>query len=166
MHYLSAYMQATRADADTLLRNTHMTTSRYLVRAHASDGAGGWASADVTLLVRKAGDVMGRAPCCRTTGQIIVQSLGRPIDAAEFRPVWLNASAIAAGWDPSYLSGGPEDLEAERLFDFTLLAPIDTGMESEWLRVVCSLVWLRSCAVACHVQARAVTAPNESPGRC
>lgn len=64
--------------------------------------------------------------CCRTTANIVALQLGRPIDPKRFRPAWLNVSAMAAGWDWDYLQG-PEDLEAERLFDYGLLAPVDTG---------------------------------------
>lgn len=107
----------------------HLTTSafcRYTIRVQATDGAGGWASQDVTLLVRKVGDGTGAAACCRSTGLIIAQQLGRPIDPTTFRPSWLASSAGAVGWEPGYLTG-PEDLEAERLFDYGLLAPLDTG---------------------------------------
>lgn len=99
---------------------------RYSIRAQASDGAGGWASNDFVLLVRKVGDTAARAPCCRSTALIIAQQLGRPIDAGTFRPGWINSTAAAVGWDSTYLAG-PEDLEAERLFDYTILAPIETG---------------------------------------
>jgi hypothetical protein len=37
---------------------------------------------------------------------------------------------MAAGWDWDYLQG-PEDLEAERLFDYGLLAPVDTGAQQQ-----------------------------------
>lgn len=110
-----------------LLLLPFFTRFRYTIRVQAADDAGGWTSQDVQLLVRKAGDVSGRAPCCRSTGLIIAQQLGRPIDSAVFRPAWINASAAAVGWDAGYLSG-PEDLEAERLFDYSLLAPLDTGV--------------------------------------
>jgi hypothetical protein len=56
----------------------------------------------------------------------VALQLGRPIDAKHFRPAWLNVSAMAAGWDWDYLQGA-EDLEAERLFDYGLLAPVDAG---------------------------------------
>jgi hypothetical protein len=96
------------------------------VRAQTADGAGGWVSQDFELVVRKAGDVSARAPCCRSTALIIAQQLGRPIDATTFRPGWINASAGAVGWDAGYL-GGPEDMEAERLFDYGILAPLESG---------------------------------------
>ena len=105
-----------------------MLACRYVVRAQAADGAGGWSSLDFQLLVRKAGDVGARAPCCRSTALIIAQQLGRPIDATTFRPGWINTSAGAVGWDAGYL-GGPEDLEAERLFDYGVLAPLESGAE-------------------------------------
>jgi hypothetical protein len=99
---------------------------RYTIRVQAADNAGGWSSQDVTLLVRKAGDNSGSAACCRSTGLIIAQQLGRPIDPTAFRPPWLASRAAAVGWEAGYLQG-PEDLEAERLFDYTLLAPLETG---------------------------------------
>jgi hypothetical protein len=60
---------------------------------------------------------------------IIAQQLGRPIDSAVFRPEWINSSAGAVGWETSYLQQ-PADLEAERLFDYGILAPATTGGES------------------------------------
>ncbi|WIA29149.1 hypothetical protein OEZ86_011660 [Tetradesmus obliquus] len=106
----------------------------YIVRAQASDMMSGWSTRDIELLVRKAGDTQARAPCCRTTANIVALQLGRPIDPKRFRPAWLNVSAMAAGWDWDYLQG-PEDLEAERLFDYGLLAPVDTG---PWRRFTCA----------------------------
>eukprot|EP00878_Enallax_costatus_P047024 GHUV01057383.1.p1 GENE.GHUV01057383.1~~GHUV01057383.1.p1 ORF type:complete len:500 (+),score=122.35 GHUV01057383.1:95-1594(+) len=105
---------------------TYPRAGRYIIRAQASDMMGGWASKDFDVLVRKAGDTHGRAPCCRTTANIIAQQLGRPIDPYSFRPAWINSSATAVGWDWNYLMGS-EDLEAERLFDYGLLAPVETG---------------------------------------
>jgi hypothetical protein len=125
---------------------------RYTIRVQAADGAGGWASQDVTLIVRKAGDGSGTAPCCRSTGLIIAQQLGRPIDPTTFRPPWLSSSAGAVGWEPGYLTG-PEDLEAERLFDYSLLAPLDTGQQQIKDRVRpscmchCQPAW-RPCVLA------------------
>jgi hypothetical protein len=78
------------------------------------------------LIVRKAGDSSGTAACCRSTGHIIAQQLGRPIDPVTFRPPWLAASAAAVGWEGTYLQD-PEDLEAERFFDYSILAPLDAG---------------------------------------
>lgn len=103
---------------------------RYIIRAQVSDwSSGSWASKDFELLVRKAGDTQGLAPCCRSTGLIIAQQLGRPIDSAVFRPVWINSSAAAVGWDTSYLEQ-PVDMEAERLFDYGILAATNTGEQS------------------------------------
>jgi hypothetical protein len=99
---------------------------RYVVRVQAADDYGGWSSQGVVLLVRKAGDTASKAACCRSTALIVAQQLGRPIDPTTFRPAWINASASAVGWESSYLQG-PEDLEAERLFDYTVLAPLDAG---------------------------------------
>jgi hypothetical protein len=115
---------------DVQQKLTTTALCRYTIRVQAADGAGGWASQDVTLIVRKAGDGSGTAPCCRSTGLIIAQQLGRPIDPTTFRPPWLSSSAGAVGWEPGYLTG-PEDLEAERLFDYSLLAPLDTGQPAQ-----------------------------------
>jgi hypothetical protein len=93
----------------------------------AADDNGGWSSQDVAVIVRKAGESSGTAACCRSTGLIIAQQLGRPIDPTAFRPPWIAASAAAMGWEDSYLQG-PEDLEAERLFDYSILAPLDAGI--------------------------------------
>lgn len=102
------------------------------MRVQASDMAGGHAARDFPLLVRKRGDAAGRAPCCRSSGLVLAQQLGRPISQSDFRPAWLNASAAAVGWAASYLTDGPEDLEAERLFDYGLLAPLDAGAHAAW----------------------------------
>jgi hypothetical protein len=99
---------------------------RYIIRVQAADEAGGWASQDVAVIVRKAGDSSGRAACCRSTGLIIAQQLGRPIDPVTFRPLWLASSGAAVGWESGYLQGS-EDMEAERLFDYAVLAPLETG---------------------------------------
>jgi hypothetical protein len=40
--------------------------------------------------------------------------------------------AAGVGWEGGY-AAGPEELEAERLFDYGLLAPVATG-ERWWLR--------------------------------
>jgi hypothetical protein len=108
--------------------------NRYVVRAQASDGAGGsWASSDFSVLVRKEGDAAARAaPCCRSTAHIIAQSLGRPVDPVTFRASWIGSMAAGVGWEGGY-AAGPEELEAERLFDYGLLAPVATG-ERWWLR--------------------------------
>ncbi len=78
------------------------------------------------MIVRKAGDNGSGAACCRSTGLIITQQLGRPIDPVAFRPSWLASSAGPVGWESGYLQG-TEDLEAERLFDYGVLAPLETG---------------------------------------
>lgn len=58
----------------------------------------------------------------RQTAQIVAQSLGRPISATTFRDPSLAAVAAARlGWSKQYYE--QEDLEAERLFDYGLLAP-------------------------------------------
>jgi hypothetical protein len=114
------------ATLQTTATAVYPRAGRYTIRVQAADTAGGWSSQDVTLLVRKAGDSSGSAACCRSTGLIIAQQLGRPIDPTAFRPPWLGSRAAAVGWESGYLQG-PEDLEAERLFDYTLLAPLETG---------------------------------------
>jgi hypothetical protein len=63
--------------------------------------------------------------CCRQTALIVTSQLGRPIHTRQFRPKSLESAAAAAGWSPSYMQG-PEDLEAERLFDYGMLAPFES----------------------------------------
>ncbi|KAF6266656.1 hypothetical protein COO60DRAFT_1623446 [Scenedesmus sp. NREL 46B-D3] len=127
---------------------------RYIIRAQASDMMSGWSSRDYELLVRKlethrqghpaagtepttllrAGRQTPAACLCRTTANVVALQLGRPVDAKHFRPAWLNVSAMSAGWEWDYLHG-PEDLEAERLFDYGLLAPVEAG---PWRRFSCA----------------------------
>ena len=60
--------------------------------------------------------------CCRHTGMITAQQLGRPVSPTHFRAEAAAAAAAAKmGWSKSYFD--QEDLEAERLFDYGLLAP-------------------------------------------
>ena len=79
------------------------------------------ATRDHAVLVRKQGDTARRAPCCRYSSHVVAQQLGRPVHHTQFRPAALAPLFAALGWDSGYTEG--EDLEAERLFDYGLLAP-------------------------------------------
>ena len=94
---------------------------RWLVRAQASDGRGAVATRDHSVLVRKVGDTQRRAPCCRHTPHIVAGALGRPLDHTVFRAPSVYAAAERLGWSREYVDGA--DVEAERLFDYTVLAP-------------------------------------------
>lgn len=83
---------------------------------------------DHALLVRKRGDpalvapgAAGAAPCCRHTPGAVAQQLGRPISDTDFRSTTSAAQAAALGWPADVWKN--EDLEAERLFDYGVLAP-------------------------------------------
>ena len=81
-------------------------------------------TADHPLLVRKRGDPGGAlgAPCCRHTAGVVAQQIGRPISDSEFRSATSARQAQQAlGWSADYFAN--EDLEAERLFDYGVLAP-------------------------------------------
>ncbi|KXZ46510.1 hypothetical protein GPECTOR_43g947 [Gonium pectorale] len=94
---------------------------RFVLRLEASDQTGlirGW---DVAVLVRKQGDLQRLAPCCRSTGMVVAGQSGRPIHSTRFRDPRVASLAASLGWPASYLAN--EDLEAERLFDWGVLAP-------------------------------------------
>ncbi len=58
----------------------------------------------------------------RHTGLVIAQQLGRPISSTTFRSAEAFSSAMTKlGWNQAYWE--QEDVEAERLFDYTILAP-------------------------------------------
>lgn len=79
------------------------------------------------MIVRKVGDIEGKAKCCRTTGMLIALQQGRPIHAKNYRDpsVYAHTKDPQFNWDEHYLN--TEDLEAERLFDFGMLAPTVIG---------------------------------------
>ncbi|KAG2501286.1 hypothetical protein HYH03_001088 [Edaphochlamys debaryana] len=95
---------------------------RYVMRLEASDLLGPVWAWDLAVLVRKAGDTGRQAPCCRTSGMLISGQQGRPLHATRFRDGDVASLALGLGWAPEYVAG-PEELEAERLFDFGGLAP-------------------------------------------
>jgi len=114
--------------ADGPTGSAHITTSvrfplpgKYLVRARASGGTGTVISKDISVLVRKIGDLRKSAPCCRHTSYTVTQQLGRPIHQTEYRGDSVASGAERLGWSPEYLAG--PDMEAERLFDYSVLAP-------------------------------------------
>lgn len=94
---------------------------RYIVRAQASDGLGEVVTQDLAVVVRKTGDTQKNAACCRHTAYITAQQIGRPIDQMAYRSAAVQQGAGLLGWSPVYMVGA--DLEAERLFDYGILAP-------------------------------------------
>ena len=100
-------------------------SGRFIVRARAANGSGAVVWRDLALIVYKKGDLLQRrAPCCRHSAYITAHNLGRPIDRTTFRA---ETSAHAAkdrlDWSSAYWEG--PDLEAERLFDYGVLAPVE-----------------------------------------
>lgn len=108
----------------TLTAAVHFTQAgKFLIRAMVSHGDGLVDSQDMTILVRKIGDVLLTAPCCATTPYITALQLGRPIDQTTFRGDAVYKGATELGWiDAKYGLYG-EDMESERLFDYSILAP-------------------------------------------
>ncbi|KAG7666857.1 hypothetical protein NADE_003344 [Nannochloris sp. 'desiccata'] len=96
---------------------------RYTLRARVSDGSGCVVWKDLVVTVYKTGDSAGRAPCCRQTPYLIAHNLGRPIDRTHFRAKTSEITALSNsfGWSSEYWNGA--DIEAERLFDYSILAP-------------------------------------------
>jgi hypothetical protein len=62
---------------------------------------------------------------CRYTPNLLAQQFGRPIHATVFRDPSVYSYGSALGWSQEYLDN--EDLEAERLFDYGILAPAPAG---------------------------------------
>ncbi|KAL4549650.1 hypothetical protein Ndes2526B_g04649 [Nannochloris sp. 'desiccata'] len=87
------------------------------------DGSGCVVWKDLVVTVYKTGDSAGRAPCCRQTPYLIAHNLGRPIDRTHFRAKTSEITALSNsfGWSSEYWNGA--DIEAERLFDYSILAP-------------------------------------------
>ncbi|GAX85071.1 hypothetical protein CEUSTIGMA_g12491.t1 [Chlamydomonas eustigma] len=111
---------------------------RYIIRLEATDGRGGLLSQDHIVLVRKDNDTARAAPCCRYAATVITAQQGRPIHNKVYRDPSLYEYASSLGWP----SGGymdEEDLEAERLFDYGILAPLP------WSDIGSSLSYV-SCA--------------------
>jgi hypothetical protein len=107
---------------------------RYIVRARVSDGSGRVAWKDLVVTVYKKGDTAVRAaPCCRHTSYITAHNLGRPVDKTYFRAKGSEMTALGVdfGWSSEYWSGA--DVEAERLFDYSILAPAMQGFPVETL---------------------------------
>jgi hypothetical protein len=96
---------------------------RYTVRSRVSDGSGRVIWKDLVVTVYKKGDSAARAPCCRTSSYITAHNLGRPIDRTHFRATNSEITALRSslGWSSEYWNGA--DIEAERLFDYSILAP-------------------------------------------
>jgi len=96
---------------------------KYIVRSRVSDGSGRVIWKDLVVTVYKKGDSAGRSHCCRTTSYITAHNLGRPIDRTHFRAKNSDITALKdnLGWSAEYWNGA--DIEAERLFDYSILAP-------------------------------------------
>eukprot|EP01023_Acetabularia_acetabulum_P004041 TRINITY_DN116_c1_g1_i2.p1 TRINITY_DN116_c1_g1~~TRINITY_DN116_c1_g1_i2.p1 ORF type:complete len:238 (-),score=29.82 TRINITY_DN116_c1_g1_i2:114-800(-) len=98
---------------------------KYLVRTFVSDKTGSFDQKDFTFIVRKLGDTEAAAPCCRSTGLIVAGQKGRPSHPKVFQHSQVVKLSRDLGWDLEYIH--KDDLEAERLFDYTLLAPYKAG---------------------------------------
>ncbi len=59
--------------------------------------------------------------CDRHSGHHMAQQMGRPLDLSTYRSAAVMQGAAQLGWTQEYMQN--EDLEAERLFDYGLLAP-------------------------------------------
>ncbi|KAL4449525.1 hypothetical protein ABPG77_007169 [Micractinium sp. CCAP 211/92] len=100
---------------------------RYIARLEATVGRGWVATLDHPLIVRKAGDPGSSspaeaAPCCRVSPEVVAMQEGRPISDAEYRSGTAQRQATGQlGWSDDYWQH--EDREAERLFDYSSLAP-------------------------------------------
>ena len=106
---------------------------RWLIRLEATDGTGTINSTDCYISVFKLRDWRREAPCCRTTPFIIAEQLGRPLHRSIFREEsTMNAGREQLGWTKQYLER--DDLESERLFDYSILAP-PTNVEGNLLKV-------------------------------
>lgn len=94
---------------------------RYIVRARVLYWSGQTVHYDHVVIVRKIDDA-GAAACCRQTPLIIAQQLGRPGDRTYHRAEWSKEQALNTfGWSLNDWQG--PDVEAERLYDYGLLAP-------------------------------------------
>ncbi|KAI3423310.1 hypothetical protein D9Q98_010721 [Chlorella vulgaris] len=107
---------------------TYTKPGRYLARVEVTSTEGLITTHDHAFLVRKAGDP-GTAPCCRHSAVPVAGQLGRPISDVRYhlhqRDPTSAAQAAALGWSAAYWQR--EDLEAERLFDFSVLAPLTSA---------------------------------------
>ena len=101
---------------------------RWIIRAEVTDGMGNLSAQDIYVYVYKLRDIKRDAQCCRSTPFIVAQQLGRPLHRNIFREG--NVMRIAGsvlGWEKSYLE--TIDVESERLFDYSILAPPAPGNE-------------------------------------
>jgi hypothetical protein len=103
---------------------TYTKPGRYLARVEVTSTEGLITTHDHAFLVRKAGNP-GTAPCCRHSAVPVAGQLGRPISDVRYRDPTSAAQAAALGWSAAYWQR--EDLEAERLFDFSVLAPLTSA---------------------------------------
>ena len=70
-------------------------------------------------------------PFFRYTASVITAQQGRPIHSGVFRDPSLYAFAQSLGWPVSKGYMDNEDLEAERLFDYGILAPLPSSDAGE-----------------------------------
>ncbi|PNH11434.1 A disintegrin and metalloproteinase with thrombospondin motifs 7 [Tetrabaena socialis] len=112
-----------QGDGSALVSDTasYQMPGRYTVRLEATDLAGLVVAWDAHVLVRKLGDTQRRAACCRSTGMVVAGQAGRPLHSTRFRDPAVSGLALGLGWPADNLAA--EDLEAERLFDYGVLAP-------------------------------------------
>ncbi|KAL4855201.1 Calponin y domain-containing protein [Chlorella vulgaris] len=112
------------APATLTVTATYTKPGRYLARVEVTSTEGLITTHDHAFLVRKAGDP-GTAPCCRHSAVPVAGQLGRPISDVRYRDPTSAAQAAPLGWSAAYWQR--EDLEAERLFDFSVLAPLTSA---------------------------------------
>jgi hypothetical protein len=101
---------------------------RYIVRATASALNGAVASMDLPIIIRKRGDNLQEAACCRNTAMVVAGQEGRPIHATDLRHTRTEALKSELGWGAAYISS-EQEIESERLFNYGMLAPpLDTPL--------------------------------------
>lgn len=128
----------------------YLRAGRYVIRVEAVDFHGGYVSKDLELLVRKQGDIHRQARCCRQTGSIVTAQGGRPTSQSTYNDTTAAQNAAALGWPTTGGSGASpsqtlgeylryEDQEAERLFDWGVLAPMSVmELGGLWQVVTCA----------------------------
>ncbi len=119
----ATFASASSGKAQVTAKIKFPLAGRYTVRARVSDGSGSVIWKDFAVYVYKKGEAARAAPCCRHTSYITAHNLGRPIDRTYFRSKGSESTALgnSFGWSSEYWNGA--DVEAERLFDYSILAP-------------------------------------------
>ena len=64
---------------------------------------GGMVTRDHVVLVRKRGDALRAAPCCRHTAHVTGQQAGRPVHETEYRHESTLRHATELGWSREYM---------------------------------------------------------------